>query len=107
MDPDGEFAKFIAQVLLALAKPLIKKYGGPALTKARKYMVKKASQYLKKFNSKYKIESNGGVLIKVIEKGKGRVFSIDFHKFSKVAYLKKWGKKTNKQYGEGMVWQHF
>ena len=107
VDPNGEFAKFIAQALLALAKPLIKKYGGPALTKARKYMVKKASQYLKKFNSKYKIESNGGVLIKVIEKGKGRVFSIDFHTLPKVAYLKKWGKKTNKQYGEGIWHYHY
>lgn len=106
-DPDGEIAKYIAQALLFLAKPLIKKYGGAALTKARKYMIQKASKYLKKWGSKYKVQSNGGALLKVIEKGKGRVFSLDYHTLPKVAYLKKWGKKTSKQYGKGIWHYHY
>ncbi|MDM5358207.1 RHS repeat-associated core domain-containing protein [Peribacillus sp. ACCC06369] len=106
-DPNGQIAKYIAQALLFLAKPLIKKYGGAALTKARKYMIQKASKYLKKWGSKYIIESNGGVLLKVREKGKGRVFSLDYHTLPKVAYLKKWGKKTSKQYGKGIWHYHY
>ncbi|RPJ93942.1 hypothetical protein CW357_18035, partial [Rummeliibacillus sp. TYF005] len=107
VDPNGRIAKYIAQILLFLAKPLIRKYGGKALNKARKYMVKKARKYLKKWGSKYRIESNGGVLLKIIEKGKGRVFSIDFHRLPGIAYIKKYGKKTKKQYSKGIWHYHF
>jgi RHS repeat-associated protein len=59
------------------------------------------------FFAKPLIKSYGGVLLKVIEKGKGRVFSIDYHTLPKVAYLKKWGKKTSKQYGKGIWHYHY
>ena len=85
----------------------MKKYGKGVTNKVRRYLVKKLSKYLKKWGSRYKVESQAGAVVRVIEKGKGRVFSIDFHRLPKVAYYKKYGKKSKKQYPNGIWHYHY
>ncbi len=48
----------------------MKKYGKGVTNKVRRYLVKKLSKYLKKWGSRYRVESEVGAVVRVIEKRK-------------------------------------
>lgn len=96
-NPNGGISKVIANSIIALALPLIKKYGASATTKAGNYLLKKIKKFrfFKKWAKNYKFQTNPKPLVVILKKtnaktkkGKAvykRVFAIDYAPMPKVA----------------------
>jgi len=110
-DHSGEIPKVISDAILYFAMPLIRKYRDMAIQKSRTRVIKQANKYLKYLGSSYYFEDpkkSKSFLVKIIQKTKKshrRVFSIEFHSFSKLAYKRDGWKKTNKQYSKP-IWHY-
>ena len=78
IDPDGHNPLLIAvaRLIIKFSAPLLKKYGKRAAGQIISY----SKRVLKQFNKKYQITYNdGGAIVKVVQRGKGRLFALDYH----------------------------
>jgi RHS repeat-associated protein len=91
VDHDGHNPLLIAaaRMIIRYTAPLLKKYGMQAAGKIIRY----SKRVLKTLTKKYQITyNNGGTIVKVVQRGKGRLFSLDYHSLTG-AIRNKIGKK--------------